>query len=1205
MRIRKLEITGFKSFVDRTVVQFDHDVVGIVGPNGCGKSNIVDAIRWCMGEQSAKHLRGKSMEDVIFNGSESRGPHGMAEVTLVFDNADSSHAEQLPPEYRDYSELAVSRRLFRDGTSEYLINKTVVRLRDVTDLFLGTGVGTKAYSIVEQGRIGQIVSARPEDRRAYLEEAAGVTKYKQRRKIAERKLELTRQNLLRVTDIVSEVERTRNSLKRQVAKAERYLRYRAELEDLELYAAAHRWLEYTVLGQVQQAELEQAREKAETARAQLLESEAALDAARQEAVSIETRAENASQQAFMADQQVGSLHAEINRDRDRLEALAQRQQSDQRELKLLFEQLEQLASEQADLAAHIEALENEERVREADASDENDTLGRLRAEEAVANAQAQAQRDRAAELGAQAAALEARGEEIRHRIVDSRARRDRLANELEDLAGEVANLRGLQAALERSVVELAEGKRLTVEEHQSFEQEMQVLRARLIDSERVVDTVKNELGHKRNRLRALSDLHRRLEGVDAGVRALLSRDDPTVLGIFADRIEVPQALTTALAALLGERLQYVIVSDPVRGLELLDELRRAERGRAHLIPARPLYVAGAVRRPPPGPGVLGLLADQLRYDPRDEPLIRTLVGDAVVVETPEQALALVSRHPAATAVALDGTVVRPNGVVSGGSGDDVASAMVEQKREMRALAAEVTRLVAEQRRLVEAHQALRARMTEVGASLDQARQGAHEGELAHTRADKDLGRTRAELGRAEQRRSAIRLEMQELDQSLEDAVSSETQAREQLDASRAQLEHLRHELHRAEECAAGWRERAETQASLVADRRVRLAQIREQLESGRAMAERVTTSIADKQDRAARLDRELLETAAAYGETAAHLVQTSEARIGAEQAARAAHQRHKEAEELRDQIRNALGVREEQIREVRSHLEQLDEAKHRHDMQLQRIASDLHHLVEDVRRRFRGLQLARIIGDYHTRTEPGEAHYRRIDELTQLLDRMGPVNLDARREYEDADARFSSLSQQKVDIEQALADLDRAIKYMNRESRRRFRETFLAVNQLFKQTFTRLFRGGRAELQLTDPDNLLETGVDIIAQPPGKRLGNIELMSGGEKALTATALIFAIFEHKPSPFCVLDEVDAPLDDANVARYVEAIRAMTDRSQFILITHVKTTMEAVDVLYGVTMGEPGVSRLVSVKVNAAAEQRSATPPVAPAAASQVA
>ncbi len=1192
MHIKKIEIAGFKSFVDRTVIHFDHDVVGIVGPNGCGKSNIVDAIRWCMGEQSAKHLRGRAMEDVIFNGSESRGPHGLAEATITFDNSDAEYAASLPPEYRDYPEIAVTRRLFRDGTSEYLINKTQVRLRDVTELFLGTGVGTKAYSIVEQGRIGQIVSSRPEDRRLFIEEAAGITKYKTRRKQAERKMDLTRQNLLRVTDIVTEIDRTRNSLKRQVAKAERFIQYRGELEDLALHEASHRLLELIVVERVEREGHASSGTDAEQFRARLGDAETALDGARQAAGVIEARADQASREAFEADNEVSSLQAEIERSRDRLGHLAERLGSDQTEHDDIVARIEQLDGERADLESRIAELDSDEQARVADAESEDEALAGLRDGSTRANEELLGLRSTAAETTTRAATAAARIDGLRQRIDELRARRERLTAERDGLLGEESTLSARRHALERSVAELAEGKRLTAAEREALDTELHGLRGRQLDSERAVDAAKNELGLKRNRLRALEDLHRRLEGVGAGVRALLSRGDPAVIGMVADRIESPEELTAAFVGLLGERLQYVVVSDATRGLELLSDLRNSARGRAHIVPSRPRYVAGGARQAAlADPAALGLLSERLQYAAEDEALVRALVGDAILVRNAEDALALVTRYADTTAVALDGTVARDNGVVSGGSGDDVAAAMVEQKREMRTLAEEVERLSAEESRLVAAHNALRARLAEVGTALDRAREGAHEGELAHMTAEKDLARTQSELERAGQRMRTLDVELAEIEQSLQTAASDEQSSREEVDALSAQLEHVQHELARAEERAAEWKERVEAQAALVTERKVRLAQVREQIESARASHERVAQSIAELDTRATRLAAEMLEAAQAYGDTAARIVLAREARGVAAATASEAHHKLEVARAELEQVRHSLGEQEAGLKLVRDELTVLDERTRKHEMALQRIELEREHLLANVREKFRGLHLPSVVGTYHARPAPDAEHRRRIEELTQLIDRMGPVNLDAGAEFTDAERRFHELNDQKVDIEKALDDLEKAIKHMDRESRRRFKETFEAVNELFKKTFSKLFRGGRAELMLTNPDDLLGSGVEIIAQPPGKKLGNIELMSGGEKALTAVSLIFAIFQHRPSPFCVLDEVDAPLDEANVTRYNEAIRGMTDRSQFILITHIKKTMQTVDVLYGVTMGEPGVSRLVSVKVNENAIARS--------------
>ena len=1193
MHIKKLEITGFKSFVDRTVIHFDHDVVGIVGPNGCGKSNIVDAIRWVLGEQSAKHLRGKNMEDVIFNGSESRGPNGLAEVTLTFDNTNPEYAASLPIEYRDYPEIAVTRRLYRDGTSEYLLNKTQVRLRDITELFLGTGVGTKAYSIVEQGRIGQIVSARPEDRRAFLEEAAGVTKYKQRKKQAERKMELTRQNLLRINDIVSEIDRSRASLKRQVAKAERFIDYRKELDDLVLHDASHRLLELIVTERVEADGFTSANERAQGARGSLREADVVLDASREEALSIEIRADEASRSAFEADNEVSTLLADLERSRDRLTHLTERMDAVQTELELNEVRARGLSEEQAALAARVAELSGDERTREADALAEIEALSGLQAEEAQASEEVHVLRRQSGDLTARSAAAEARLDGIAQRLAEARVRIDRLATEKDKLTGELSDCLARKQALEHSVAQLAEGKRLTQGERAELETELQGLRGRTLESERGVDTVKNELGQKRNRLRALTDLHRRLEGVGGGARALLSKKgDPRVLGMVADRVQAPERLTHALAGLLGQRLSCIVVADSSAQIDLLAELRQGERGRADVIAARPPYIAGASHEHwREDPLVEGRLADGLTYAESDEALVRALVGDTVLVNSASDAVTVVGRYPGITAVALDGTVAHPDGIVSGGTGDDVASAMLDQKREMSTLAVDVERLEKDYEKLSSDHNALRARISEVSTSLDRARQEAHQGELAHVTAEKDLARTNNEIERTQNRQDALDLDMAEIERSLEAATGAESGSRNELDTVRAELDGLQNSLARAEATAASWREQVQSQASLVTERKVRLAQVREQAEAARTAGERITSTLTELEQRAAKLREETIESSTAYGETAARIMLAREARISASDRAKVAHGELSEAKGQLESVRQILGAKEAELKGLRDELELVDEAVRKHEMAVQRIAIERDHLLTGIRERFRGLDLRRVVGDYHARVPPDAEHRRRIDELAQLIDRMGPVNLDAKAEHDDAERRFLDLNSQKIDIEKALEELDLAIRHMNKESRRRFKETFEEVNNLFKKTFARMFRGGRAELLLTNPEDILNSGVEIVAQPPGKKLGNIELMSGGEKALTAVSLIFAIFQHRPSPFCILDEVDAPLDEANVARYNESIRSMTASSQFILITHIKKTMQSVDVLYGVTMGEPGVSRIVSVKVNDAAVSRS--------------
>ena len=478
MHIKKLEISGFKSFVDRTVIHFDHDVVGIVGPNGCGKSNIVDAIRWCIGEQSARHLRGRSMTDVIFSGSQSRGPHGMAEVTITFDNTDGAAAETLPLEYRDYADIAVTRRLYRDGTSEYLINKTQVRLKDVTDFFLGTGVGTKAYSIIEQGKIGLIVSARAEDRRLLIEEAAGITKYKARRKQAEQKMDLTRQNLLRVGDIVSEIERNLASLKRQAAKAERYISYKSEVEDLVLHEASHRLLELIVVAQVEETGRVTMAELEREARAALDARDAELEVQRHAALEAEDRTEKAQNAAYRTDNEVRTHEAEIARARDRLRGLEDRRAAASLEQEDLTLKLGELQGEREGLETALDSAEEDE-AREAErAQNEAERLEELREGEQQASEVAQNLRRDASEAQAAAAAAEATLTGHERRFGEMSVRKDKLEDEDGRLVYEAEDVETRRAALAAQMTEFAEGKRMSAEEKTLLEEELKGLRER-------------------------------------------------------------------------------------------------------------------------------------------------------------------------------------------------------------------------------------------------------------------------------------------------------------------------------------------------------------------------------------------------------------------------------------------------------------------------------------------------------------------------------------------------------------------------------------------------------------------------------------------------------------------------------------------------------------------------------------------------------
>jgi len=1194
MKIKKLELVGFKSFVDRTVLHFDHDVLAIVGPNGCGKSNIVDAIRWCMGEQSARHLRGRSMDDVIFSGSESRSPNDFAEVTITFD---TDSVDDLPAEFRDYPEIGVTRRLHRTGESEYLINKTPVRLRDVTDLFLGTGAGTKAYSIVEQGKVGLIVSAKPEDRRMLIEEAAGITKFKSRKKQAEKKMELTQQNLLRVGDIVTEIERSLASLKRQAAKAERYVTYRGELEDLQLHESAHRYLELVGWIKLESSEVQRISQANETLRAEAANCERELDTSRIKVRIAEETLQAAQEASFAADSAVALEQASIERAQDRLKTLAQREQQAEGENHDMKSEAARLDGERDLIAGEIATLAATEMAQQTALVGQEAALADLAASHASADARLAQLRQTIATANTEIASKQANLAAFGRRQSEMATRGAKLSAEREAIEGKRLEAAARANELRLAIEDLRVQHVATAAQKEDLEQRLIELKQRIRLQEQTLEDGKSELSLRRSRLGALEEMHARLEGVGAGAKALVGTHDPCVLGLVADRVEAPRELTQALAGLLGIRLENVVVTDLERGTALLEELGRTQRGRATIVPSAPAFTAGAGDPLPEDDGVVMRLIDGLRFSCKDEPLVRALVSDAIVVRDLATALRLRRAGARADLVTRDGAVLHGDGRIEGGQGDLLAAGLLESKREARELAQEMASLEAVVADRLGALQASRADIAQTGASLDRARLDAHARELALVTAEKDLQENEGQRDELARRQSALVVEEGELAHAIDEARFEHEQVDRALGEARARVEAAEWGLQDAETALIETRERVDRGRQSLLASKIAVAATREKFAAAQGAEVRLGRSTRELQERLARLSEELVANSRAFGETAAQLLAHTEAlQIAADNAARA-RGALAQARAVADDLRARLPERDGAIKRIRARIDAVREELQGHEMALRENELSMLHLLASVGDKFRGLHLPRIVGDYHMRPAPDEASRARVEELGRLIERMGSVNLDAMREHAEAEQRFVFYTTQKADLEKALSDLQRAIQQMNRESRRLFEETFVAVNERFREIFPKMFRGGRAELRMTNPDDLLDTGIDIVAQPPGKKLSNIELMSGGEKALTAVSLIFAIFQIKPSPFCILDEVDAPLDDANVARYNEMVRSMTDGSQFILITHVKRTMQTVDVLYGVTMAEPGVSKIVSVRINESQSRGNEQPQVA--------
>jgi len=1183
MRIKRLEISGFKSFCDDTRILFDHTLTGVVGPNGCGKSNIVDAIRWGLGEQSAKNLRGRGMEDVIFNGSESRGPQSAAEVTITFDNQDGlSH-----PAYADYSEISVTRRLFRDDTSEYLLNKTPCRLKDITDLFLGTGGGARAYSIIEQGRIGLIVSSRSEDRRAMIEEAAGITRFKKARMIASRKMDLTRQNLLRVNDVVVEMERNLTSLKRQARKAERYREYATEQRDLEMHVASHKYLELRALAKVAASALSEAEISARDGREALVAWDAKVEGFKVEEAAARTALDEAKARVFEVNQAIQLLEGEIGH-------LVETMTRIRREESGMSDQEAEVLRKIASLEEERTAIEGRLDTLTADAQ----TIASRRDD---VERQATAARNRLREIGLEFDAARDKVSRARARAAASQSAADALSQRLAEAEGRLASMREERgqidariAGLEGQVLDLGERATMVAgsldEARQTVTSETAAyedLRRRLdvCDAER--RAARDEVHAKRSRLDSLEEMHAGLARHDSAVReavaALKDGDHAPFAGLLVDFVDCPAEYEVALAAALGERIEALVASDTASGFALLEWLKTRDLGRVTALAMRGLEAASPSRCDLDDPAITVRLADVLTVAPEVAALVRRMLENVFVLRSSADALRLWEKSDGrATMVTLDGQVIDDRGAMRGGRPSSVGADLLGQKREIRDLEREVAALEAKHAALDAEFDSIKATLLGHRDAAEKAQDEVKQQEIQFAETRKDQVRATEDVEAARQRRSAIERDISLQEEQLSETREDRDQAAAQLSEANDEIAALERSISEHQSQLEVHRAEADKLAAAVTDARVRQVQFEQQQRSAVERSSQIATSREELEGNLRRMARRRTGCAEELGRAAGQAMRDKEALSSLlDEAARFGAAVDELARALDAAAGSTQGA-EAELRDRRRGSESLSDRAAQLRMDEKQAEMEVAYLLDSVAERY-DVDLLRSLGDYHMRPLPGDEVRSRIEELRGLIERMGPINPGAIEECAETAKRYDEKTAQKKDVEQALVDLEAAISRMDRDSRRLFKETFENVNTKFQEIFPRLFKGGQARLALSDPDDLLTTGVDIIAQPPGKKLGNIELMSGGEKALTAVSLLFAIFLHRPSPFCLLDEVDAPLDDANVNRFVEMVRELTERTQFIVITHSKVTMEGCDALYGVTMQEPGVSKLVSVRL----------------------
>jgi chromosome segregation protein len=1191
LRIKKLELIGFKSFKDRTVIQFDEGITGIVGPNGCGKSNIVDALVWVMGEMSAKDLRGSQMIDVIFAGADGYAPMGMCEVSLTLEN----DGGPFPIKYMKFSEIMVTRRLHRSGEGEYFVNKEPARLRDVQEIFMDTGAGSKGFSIIQQGMIGRIITSKPEDRKHLIEEAAGITKFKARKKESIRKLQSTEQNLVRLQDILGELKRQMDSLSRQAQRAERYRNLKRQIEDLDLWLSSKQYLDLKlaadeaqrIFNETQSLEVEGQSKIStlfsglETLKLQLLEKEKSLEILQNQTFENQTFAQK-------REMEIQELKFEIEQARRNEVMTGNLVQESQARLELLSRDQVQLSASVQELEVEALKFKSEFEIHSAEFQthhtqiselDESLTTGRremmaLGQAEMTLTGKIQSLSGQLTSLSSQESEGQSRIEEVRLQLQEIEKRRHKTQNELD-------RERQMQLDLASDV--------------ESFEANKKILNESVQLKRIDVDSFKDSLNQVASRLYGLENLAQNFEGFEEGVKTVMlwkkqkqtqvSADGSvTEFDLFepvSDVVEVQNDYEIAMEAALGSRLQTILTSSHATSVQAVEHLKTQKNGRSSFYQFDDLKFETDTH-PGHEPGVKALLKDVVKAAEKFQPSVQKLLGQIAVVENLDVALKLRPQYAGWTFVTSEGDLLDASGIMTGGSGEAVESGLLKRNREIKELSEKKSEWAG---KLILAQASLKKteeQLENVVNDFEGAQKRKIEQEIKVRELRKDFERAQNEFENAKQSLERSERDFRRITDQIESIESQLHDYREQALEMSNKKQGLSSEVVEKEQQLQIRRRGVDELQTLVTDLQVKSATKNQEWQSTQRQLEIVSRQVSDLS----------LQLSKMTDESEMYSEQMSESTMALEEKKldfEKSLQALEIGKKLLSEKKNEFEVESAHLRQMETERNELQDLKNQRlssmseaQLKLDQAKLKEQYLISQVYEKYMR-DLAEIAPQFAIEEKDQVAVEAELVELKEKISKIGEVNLSAITEFEESSKRFQFLNQQHEDLTNAQDQLRKVIDRINRICSKRFKETFDQVNERFTKVFPVLFGGGEAKLEIHENAEKNEMGIEIIARPPGKKMQNVSLMSGGEKALTAVALVFSIFLVKPSPYCLLDEVDAPLDDANVFRFNDLVREMAKRSQIIVVTHNKHTMEVAKKLYGVTMQEKGVSTMVSVNL----------------------
>lgn len=1185
MYLKRLEIQGFKSFAEKVELEFNSGITVVVGPNGSGKSNVVDAIRWVLGEQSARTLRGTKMEDIIFSGTNSRRPLGLAQVSLTMDNS----AGIFP---LDYNEVTITRRLYRSGESEYLINKVPCRMKDIHQLFMDTGMGKEGFSVIGQGKIDEILSLKAEERRSLIEEAAGIVKYRYRKKEAERKLVDTEQSLLRINDIIVELSEQLGPLEEQAEKAKQFQGWKKELDQLEISIAIEA--------------INENEKKENEIKGQLTFLEDNITEANTKYLQLASQLENERFSSQDLDQKIASLqqkfydiNSQINEEEHQVEMLEERRKSSLENLSRIKNEINDLENQEHNLASEINEKENQ--LTEAISNYEKALLV-IKELAATIDEQKAVYSDSSQML-----------EENKSQVFEALQEKAAINNQITRLESDFALLiRKKEALMERASKisldldslyaqqsELQKEKNKLAEINKNGQEALLQMQEKQNEGNSTLENIKKEIEKKQliyqqtfSRLQILEEMEESGEGYQQGVRSILELASSKklssidgIIGTIADIISVPPEFETALETALGGALQYIVTTDDIAAQKAINYLKTEKKGRATFLPLNTIKFTKANIKLD-SPEVIGRAVDLIKFDPKYQSVMEHLLGKVWVINN-LQALVEVGKKTnfAYRMVTLDGEIITPGGALTGGSYRKQKTGLLARKRLIKELSQELIKRNQEieltKSNLIEQEQLLEKLSSEIIKQKELLQQNQLKLQDLENRGEY----LNQEIKRTFDDKTACSMEQEEIQDQIIFNEKERDNLQKDSELKAGMISETENKIKLLQESI---KEIAAVQDGLIEDlneKKIKTATLEQSIKVMREQVSSLEINSQKIRQQKQNLTREKVELEEKILQIDEDVSKIKQRIYSLTQDSVDLEQRIKTDKEKRVSVQDLISNLEKELKQKQIELDRVKSEIYDQKMKLTKVEMEIASRREKLKEQF-GYEYSEAL-NYIVDIQNKRNVIKRINELKTGISDLGVVNFAAIAEYERVSQRLEFLTKQLSDLQEAKASLIKVIKDMDQIMNNKFSETFNLVNQAFKNVFNEMFGGGSASLELTDANNLLETGIEIIAQPPGKKQQPLSLLSGGERAMTAIALLFAILKVKPSPFCVLDEIEAALDEANVERFSAFLKQYVHRTQFIIISHRKGTMEVADVLYGVTIEEDtGVSKLISVKLSEA-------------------